>query len=204
MAEDSLAVVHFGSGLRGTAKTASLVRPDGMVVVTLEDGRVLEAPAAAFDRRDDAAFSLPIALEASADRAETIIPVVAEVLDVARRRVGTGRVRIQKTVHRRQETVDEPLYREEVQVRRVPVDAGNVAGASTEIRHEGHTLIVPVEEEVLVVTREIRVREELHITRRRVEFREPQSVELRREEVTAERSDGPGPMLDSSPAAARR
>ena len=202
MAEDSIAVVHLGSGVRGTAEIASLERPDGVVVVTLDDGRTVEAPASAFERRGGGRYALPIAVGESEAGVETVIPIVAERLDLSKRLVETGKVRIHKTVHIRQETVDQPLFREEVQVRRVPVDSD--ADGSTEIRQDGDTLIVPVVEEVLVVTKVLRVREELHITRKRVEIREPQNVELRREEVTVERAESPTSYSGSSMSSNRR
>jgi uncharacterized protein (TIGR02271 family) len=202
MAEDVIAVVHLGEGARGTAKIASLTRPDGVVVVTLDDGRIVEAPASAFERRGAGEFVLPITVETSKASTETIIPVVAEHLEVSRRVVNTGKVRIRKTVQHRQETVDEPLIREEVQVRRVTVEPG--ADAPTEIRHEGDTLIVPVVEEVLVVTKALRVREELHITRKRVESHAPQTFEVRREEVTVERIENADSHQGSAIPADRR
>lgn len=205
MAGDTLAVVHLADGLTGTMPRSRVERGDRVVVVTLDDGRLLEAPASAFARRDDDSFDLPIRLDraaASGAGAETddasrrvVIPVVAEALEVGKRTVESGKVRLRKTVEERRETVDVPLFREEVEVRRVPVDESSEP--STEIRREGDTLIVPVLEEVLVVTKVIRVREEVRVTRTRVEHHEPQTVSLRREAVAVER-EGAGPPPETA------
>jgi len=85
---------------------------------------------------------------------------------VSKHEVETGRVRIRKTVRERREVVDQPLFREEIEVRRVPAD--RMLDAPLEVRQEGDTTIVPVMEEVLVVHKRLRLKEELHITRRRI------------------------------------
>lgn len=116
-----------------------------------------------------------------------VVPVVEEVLDVTRRQVEVGRVRIQKHVHERTEVIDEPLLRDNVSVTRVPVN--RVIEQPVGVRQEGETLIVPVLEEVLVVEKRLLLVEEVHITRHTTETRQPEEVTLRREEVTIERSD---------------
>ena len=59
----------------------------------------------------------------AAAHSETVrVPVVAEELVVGKRTVETGRVRLTKKVREREETVDEPLLREDVTVERVLVN----------------------------------------------------------------------------------
>jgi uncharacterized protein (TIGR02271 family) len=169
------------------------------VLVRLDDGRQLLAPKDALVLQAGGRYyylAAEIGAESEQIGAETeqadesfALPVIAEELDVQRRRVETGRVRITKLVHEREETVDEPLLREVVEVERVPID--RVVDAVVEPRQEGDTLIIPVLEERLVVTRQLVLREELRITRRRSEERRPQQVTLRSEEVLVERL-GPG------------
>jgi uncharacterized protein (TIGR02271 family) len=99
--------------------------------------------------------------------------------------VETGRVRIRKIVHEREEMVDPPLLREEVVIERVPVNRmvdGPIAAYSEE-----DTLIIPVLEEVLVIEKRLLLKEEVRITKRRVETHRPQRVTLRREEAVVER-----------------
>ena len=114
-----------------------------------------------------------------------VVPVVEEVLDIERRQTEIGRVRVQKHVHERTEVVDEPLLRDEVTVRRVPIN--RVTTTPEAARQEGDTLIVPVYEETLVVEKRLVLVEEVHITRHTHEIHQPQDVTLRREEVVVER-----------------
>jgi uncharacterized protein (TIGR02271 family) len=117
-----------------------------------------------------------------------VVPVVEESLEVGKRAVETGRVRISKTVREREEVIDEPLMQEEVDVQRVPVN--RVVDGPVPIRYEGETMIIPLlEEELVVVEKRLVLREELHVMRRRVDVRKPQTVTLRSEEATVERID---------------
>ncbi|HEX8129131.1 MAG TPA: YsnF/AvaK domain-containing protein [Pyrinomonadaceae bacterium] len=114
-----------------------------------------------------------------------VMPVVAETLDVQKRKVETGGVRIKKIVHEREEVVDEPLMREEVQVKRVPIN--RVVDAPVPVRHVGNTMIISLLEEVLVVEKRLMLKEELHITKGEIETYKPQRVTLRTEEAVVER-----------------
>ena len=121
------------------------------------------------------------------------IPVVEEQLDVGTREVDTGRgVRIHKTVTEYPATIDEPLLRDEVEVRHVPVDRIVALDQAPAARYEGDTLVVPVLEEVVVVERRLRIKEELHITKSRHEERYQQTVMLKSEQVSVERFDEAG------------
>lgn len=116
-----------------------------------------------------------------------VLPVVAESLDIQKHKVEAGGVRIKKIVHEREEIVDEPLIREEVQVKRVPVN--RVVDAPVPIRHVGNTMVISLMEEVLVVEKRLMLKEELYITKGEVETHKPQRVILRSEEATIERVD---------------
>ncbi|MCC7451191.1 MAG: YsnF/AvaK domain-containing protein [Anaerolineae bacterium] len=117
-------------------------------------------------------------------REEIAIPVVAEKLQVEKEAVARGTVRIRKTVHEHEETVDVPLSHEEVQVERVPVN--RMIEGDVQVRYDGDTMIIPIVEEVLVVETRLMLKEELHITKRRVTENHPQTVTLRSEEATVE------------------
>ena len=116
-----------------------------------------------------------------------VIPVVEEILDVRQRRVETGRVRITKVVHEREEEVKAPRVREEVTIERVTLN--RMVDAPVSMRQEGDTFIIPLLEEVVVVEKRLMVKEELRITKRRIEEQASQQVKLRREEVVVERVD---------------
>ena len=119
------------------------------------------------------------------DENQQVIPVIEEVLDVQKRRVETGGVRINKKVREREERIDEPVWQEEVDVRRVAINRV-VDGPAPASRTEGDVMIVPVLEEVVVVRKQLVLKEELHITRRRIATRDSRTVTLRREEATVE------------------
>lgn len=116
-----------------------------------------------------------------------VIPVVEEILDVRQRRVETGRVRITKIVHEREEEVKAPRVREEVTIERVTLN--RMVDAPVSMRQEGDTFIIPLLEEVVVVEKRLMVKEELRITKRRIEEHASQKIMLRREEVLVERLD---------------
>ena len=125
-----------------------------------------------------------------AEREQTVIPVLQEELEVGTRRVETGAgIRVEKTVEEREERVDEPLTKEEVEVERIPVN--RAVEGPVAVRYEGDTMIVPVLEEVLVLEKRLVLKEEIRITRRQREFHDPQRIVLRREHATVERIEDP-------------
>jgi uncharacterized protein (TIGR02271 family) len=116
------------------------------------------------------------------------LPVYQEQLHVRTRLAETGRgVRVHKQVRSHPHQVDQTLWRDELDIRHVPVD--RIVSAPPAARYEGDTFIVPVLEEVLVVEKRYRIKEELHITRQRHASRHQQTVPLRAEHVTVERFD---------------
>jgi uncharacterized protein (TIGR02271 family) len=196
-------------GLRGTIDEQDAGWDDerGQVLVRLEDGRQALVPADELRHGGDGSLYLPFSLSeltqvspraqggqrAAGGRGDgaVVVPVVAEQLEVEKRKVEGGGVRIRKTVTEREEVVDEPLMREEVQVKRVPVN--KVVDGPVAVRHVGNTMIVSLLEEVLVVEKKLMVKEELHITKEEVESYRPQRIRLRTEEAVVERvEDGRG------------
>ena len=112
--------------------------------------------------------------------------IVEEQLQVAVKTIESDLVRISKRVLENEEVVAPVLTREEVDITRVSIN--QVVDQAAPIRHEGDVMIVPVYEEVLVVTKQLVLKEELHITRRSVNEPAPaQIIKLRREDVTVSR-----------------
>ena len=107
------------------------------------------------------------------------VPLHEEVLHATTRDVERGKVLIHKTVETVPSARQVTVGREDVAVERVPVD--QLVDQAPAPRWEGDTLIVPLVEEVLVVTKRLRVREELRVTRRRTEAQQTVRDELRRE-----------------------
>jgi uncharacterized protein (TIGR02271 family) len=116
---------------------------------------------------------------------DVIVPVIAQELEVRTRKVETGRVRITKEVHEREESVETPIVRDQVHVERVSID--RVVTEQPEMRQEGDTLIVPIVEETFVVVKRMVLKEEIRITKKRSAEPSPvQHVTLRSEEVRVE------------------
>jgi uncharacterized protein (TIGR02271 family) len=126
----------------------------------------------------------PVAPAPPRNDSELVIPVAAEVLTIEKQSVITGGVRVRKNVVERTETVDEPLWKEELEVTRAPI--GQFVDSVPEVRCEGDVTIVPVVEERLVVQKRLWLREEVHIRRRREETRAPQTFTVRRETASVE------------------
>jgi len=196
MSRSKVAKVTGRDGLIGTIEPAG--GNDGeaseQVLVRLDDGRRVAVPTEHLILQEDGSYLLTLGRDELEARGEVsgdedlVVPVVQEVVDVQKRWVESGRVRVTKVVHRREEVVDEPLLREEVEVERVAVN--RVVEGPVATRQEGDVLIVPVLEEVLVVEKRLMLKEELHIRRRRVEESRPQRVSLRAEEARVERLGG--------------
>jgi uncharacterized protein (TIGR02271 family) len=186
--EGSTAIVTGRDGWHGTLMTPADGRRE--VVILLDDGREVRVASDLLRHQRDDRYYLDIDQAdlyqaESHDAEQRVVPVVEERLNVERRAVETGRVRITKSVHEREEMVDLPLVREEVHVERVPIN--RYVDAPVAVRHDGDTMIVPLVEEVLVVEKRLVLREEIHITKQRSEARNPQSVTLQREEAIVER-----------------
>jgi uncharacterized protein (TIGR02271 family) len=184
-------------GVHGTIDTTvwPLDGSKAEVLVQLEDGQQVLVPLEALIRQDDGGYDLCRELAGLARGRGTgrepgapplVLPVIEEALEVQRRRVETGRVRIHKIVHEREELVDAPLLREEVVDERVPIN--RVVDAPLPVRYEGDTMIVSILEEVLVVEKRLLLKEEVHITTRRTETYTPERVTLRSEEVIIARA----------------
>jgi len=183
-------IVVGKDGLRGTIESSDRLAggPDARVEVHFDDGRVAEVPVGALVPSDDGTYYLPLGpadLAAIGGEEAVVVPVVAEEAEVRKQVIETGRVRVAKTVREREEVVDVPLWRDEVQVERVPIN--RVVEGPVVVRHEGDTTIIPLVEEILVVEKRLMLREELRVTTRHVEEHRPQRVTLRTEEATVER-----------------
>jgi uncharacterized protein (TIGR02271 family) len=135
---------------------------------------------------------------ASDNSRETVIPLLAEEVAVGKRRIETGRVRIERITHAREQLVDEALARETVEIERVPIDRR--VDAMPAVREEGDTTIIPIVEEVLVVERRLLLKEEVRIRRVRSTERHRESVTLRRQEAVVTRLPAEAPEGEANPA----
>ena len=120
------------------------------------------------------------------EEAEVRIPVVEESVE-ARKVLHQDRVRVQKRVIEEPVHLEEELLRQDVDVRRVPVE--REIEEIPQVRRDGDRLIVPVVEERLVVKKVLVLKEELHLTTRTSHEREERDVVVRREQVDVERTE---------------
>ena len=119
------------------------------------------------------------------ERDEIVVPVIEEELATGTRQVTTGAVRVEKRVEKRVRRVTAPALHEEVEIRRVPVN--RVVEEAPKSRRQGNTVIVPVVEEELVVTKRLVLKEEIHLIKKRTKERVVKEVELGRERATVRR-----------------
>ena len=171
-----------------------LVSHTAQVVVQTESGQQFLVPTDLLVPQPDGSYALPRRLaelehygsEPGVHQDKPlVVPVAVEELDVQKRTVETGTVRITKVVHEHETTVDEPLLRDNVAISRLPME--RVVEGPIPVREENGTTIISVVEEVLVVEKRWMLREEIHIRKRRTETHQPQPITLRSEDVQVER-----------------
>ena len=192
----SASKVQDKDGVWGTVVSGAshLVSHTAQVVVQTESGQQFLVPTDLLVPQPDGSYALPRRLaelehygsEPGVHQDEPlVVPVAVEELDVQKRTVETGTVRITKVVHEHETTVDEPLLRDNVAISRLPME--RVVEGPIPVREENGTTIISVVEEVLVVEKRWMLREEIHVRKRRTETHQPQQITLRSEEVQVER-----------------
>jgi stress response protein YsnF len=125
---------------------------------------------------------------------EEILPLAEETATIHRRETITGKVRVRAVTDTAEELAKATLQSDTIEVTRVPVD--KVVETAPETRTEGDLTIVPVLEEVLVVTKQLVLKEELHI-RRRVETETVEvPVTLRKQRAVVEREAPDGSIIN--------
>ena len=118
---------------------------------------------------------------------DAIIPLMEEQLEVGKRVVSTGTVRLRKHTEERAETIEVPLTSVQWQVEHVPVN--QVVREAPAIRQEGETTVYPVVEERVTIFRELVLTEEVRVTRSVATRTEVSNHVLRREQIEEERDD---------------
>jgi uncharacterized protein (TIGR02271 family) len=164
------------------------------VVVQTESGQQILVPTDLLIQQPDGSYDLPLRLaelehyssEHGVHQDEPlVVPVLVEELEVQKRLVETGKVRITKVVHERETLIDELRFHDKVAITRVPMQ--RVVDGPVPVREENGTTIISIVEEVLVVEKRLMLREEIHIRKQRIETHQPQRITLRSEEVRVER-----------------
>jgi uncharacterized protein (TIGR02271 family) len=104
-----------------------------------------------------------------------------EELDARKTAHKAGEVEVRKDVVQEHKTIDVPVTKEEVHVRRVPTDRAATAGEAT--FSEGERIRVPVTEEEVEVTKRPRVKEEIEVEKVAREGTERAGGTVRKERV---------------------
>jgi len=133
------------------------------------------------------------------DIGETVIPLVAEEVAVAKQVVETGRVQVSRVTHEQEQLIDELLAHETVEIDRTPI--GRQIDAMPAVRDEGDTIVIPIVEEVLVVERRLLLKEEVRVRRVRSTERHQESVTLRHHEAVVTRLPVEPPAAGEDPDA---
>ena len=143
------------------------------------DGRMIEIPLEHIDLQRTGQSE--VYLQRNYQPALETVELRTEEIQVETREVERGRIRIDKSVEHVPFHQDIELAVDEVDVQHVPV--GQEFDEMPQPRYEGDTFIIPVVEEVVVLTRRYRVIEEVHVSRHRELRTEHIEEDLRRESV---------------------
>lgn len=174
--------------IRGVSTQASAEE----VLLKLPSGLRFWLPLNLLRERDDGTYRVTLSfarLAGEVEPEEYAKEVVDTAYELVERDEATGRVRLARTIREREEIIDEPILRDEVSVRRVPV--GRTVDGPLESRYEDDTLIIPVMREELVVERRWVLVEEIHVTRMRGEERRPERAHAQSERVSVYREMRP-------------
>lgn len=115
----------------------------------------------------------------------TVIPLMAEQMEVGKQTITTGKVRLHTDVESFTDSVSLPLTRTSWDVERTPV--GQLLTEKPEPRQEGDVMIFPLVEERLVAKREYFLVEEVRVRQVATTTERTETVELKRDVLTVER-----------------
>lgn len=170
--------------------------PDGTERVVVHKGEASDLPSV-LDAGSEAEIASRTHREAG--REGGVIPIVEEVARVEKRVVDKGTVRVSTTIDEVTERVETPLRQQSATAERVRVD--RVVDAMPEPRLEGDTIVVPIVEERVVVTKQLVVTEEVRVKLDEVTTTDVQDVPLRKERVHVDRIPSASDARADRPAA---
>ena len=133
---------------------------------------------------------------------ETVIPLLAEEVAIAKQVVETGRVQVSRVTHEQEQLIDELLAHETVEIDRTPI--GRQIDAMPAVRDEGDTIVIPIVEEVLVIERRLLLKEEVRVRRVRSTERHQESVTLRHHEAVVTHLPVEPPAAGAGPDASTK
>lgn len=176
------------SEARSVLLTTGVLDPfSALTEIHLADGRILRLPTALLEGATAEALNGDLSAAGTNSGGMVTIPLIEERLQVSRRTVTTGTVRLEKTVQSFETQLDEPLAVRTFDIERVVLNTP--VESAPAVRQEGDTTVYPVVEEQLILTKQLVLKEELRVTRRDTERRDTQTVVLRREHISVEREN---------------
>ena len=166
------------SGVVDPDRTLTELRLEGGQILQLSTAMLLRTQKPEVHRNDGEP-------EESAGRA-LVVPVIEEQLQVGKRTVVTGTVRLEKQVQEYHEVLDVPLAVRTYDIERVVLNQS--VEEAPPVRQEGDTTIYPLVEERLLITKQLILKEELRVTRRDTERHDTRTVTLKREKMLVTRT----------------
>jgi len=124
-------------------------------------------------------------VELTNDKDQVVVPLHAEEVSVAKRRVVTGQVKVGTITRESEQLVEELLEHEHVEVERTAI--GKQVDKAPPVREEGDTLIIPILEEIVVVERRLLLKEEVRVRRTREKQPYQERVVVRKQEAVITR-----------------
>jgi uncharacterized protein (TIGR02271 family) len=134
---------------------------------------------------DEQTQTLKGTVKETKDKDQVVVPLHAEQVSVAKRRVVTGRLRVGTVTRETEQLVEDLLEHEHVEIKRIAI--GKQVDKAPAVREEGDTLIIPILEEIVVVERRLVLKEEVRV--RRIRERQPyqERVVIRKQEAVITR-----------------
>ncbi|RXH53968.1 hypothetical protein GRAN_4937 [Granulicella sibirica] len=154
----------------------------------MANGEVVRLPTSVLLQTSDVWKSADTRADVLSSNNSVTIPLVEERLEVGKRTVATGTVRLNKTVQEYTEALDETLAVRTFDVERIVIN--QPVDAPPPVRQEGNTTIYSLVEERLVLTKELVLKEEIRIIQRDTERHDTQVVTLHKEHISVERVPG--------------
>ena len=122
------------------------------------------------------------------------IPLQAEAVAISRQSVPGATVRVETVTKEREHEVVETVFKESVEIERFSI--GREIAAPPEVTQNGDVTIIPVVEEVVIVTRKFFLKEEIHVKRVKIPVQHQETIVLRNQEAIVTRLSPSIPDLD--------
>jgi uncharacterized protein (TIGR02271 family) len=123
--------------------------------------------------------------EETKDKDQVVVPLHAEELSVAKRRVVTGQVKVGTVTRESEHLIEELLEHEHVEIERIAI--GKQVDKAPPVREEGDTLIIPILEEIVIVERRLLLKEEVRVRRIRKKQPYQERMVIRKQEAVITR-----------------